>query len=392
MLTVGLTGGIGAGKSSVAARLVALGARLVDADRVAREVLEPGTAGLAAVVEAFGAGVLRPDGSLDRERLGSLVFADEASRRRLNAIVHPLVARRSAEITTGAPPEAIVVHDVPLLTENGLAPSYHLVVVVEAPVPARITRLAGRGLAEAEVRARIASQATDEQRRAVADVLLDNSGSVEELAAQIDALWVQRIAPYASNLRDRRISDRPRVVLVASDPAWPRAYSRIAGRLRQVTGDLRCDHIGSTAVPGLAAKDVIDVQLSVDSLDRADQLRPVLEEAGFPAVLAVRSDHPQPVAPDPAGWGKRLHGAADPGRPAHIHLRVPGSPGWRYPLLFRDWLRAVPGEARAYEAEKVRLAAGSPLRGNYADAKQPWFDAAGARAGDWAARVGWEPH
>ncbi|MDQ6874432.1 MAG: dephospho-CoA kinase [Actinomycetota bacterium] len=392
MLTVGLTGGIGAGKSSVATRLAAHGALVVDADRLAREVLERGTRGLAAVVDVFGAGILRADGSLDRERLGSLVFADEAARRRLNSIVHPLVGRRSAELVASAPPNSVVVHDVPLLTENGLAANYYLVVVVEAPLQARVERLAGRGLAEGDVRARVASQATDDQRRAAADVLLDNSGSAGELDAQVDDLWVARIAPYADNVRDRRTSDRPRVVLVASDLAWPQAYSRIAGRIRQVCGDLRCDHIGSTAVPGLAAKDVIDVQVSVASLDHADQLRPVLEEAGYPAVPAVRADSPQQFAPDPALWGKRLHGAADPGRPAHLHLRVPGSPGWRYPLLFRDWLRGVPAEARAYEAEKRRLAANYPLRENYTDAKQPWFDAAAERMRDWAEGTGWEPH
>ncbi|HEY3481670.1 MAG TPA: dephospho-CoA kinase, partial [Streptomyces sp.] len=129
MLTVGLTGGIGAGKSEVARLLASYGAILVDSDRIAREVVEPGTEGLAAVVAEFGTAVLAADGSLDRPRLGAIVFADEDRRRALNAIVHPLVGARSAELQKAAGPDDIVLHDVPLLTENGLAPYYDVVVV-----------------------------------------------------------------------------------------------------------------------------------------------------------------------------------------------------------------------------------------------------------------------
>ena len=138
MLRVGLTGGIGSGKSEVSRRLVALGAVLIDADAIAREVVEPGTPGLAAVVAEFGEGVLRADGTLDRERLGSIVFADEAKLKRLNAIMHPLVGERTKELVEAAPPDAIVVHDVPLLTENDLAAAYDLVVVVDAPVEEQV--------------------------------------------------------------------------------------------------------------------------------------------------------------------------------------------------------------------------------------------------------------
>jgi dephospho-CoA kinase len=192
VLKVGLTGGIGSGKSEVSRRLVSLGAVLVDADAVAREVVEPGTPGLAAIVEEFGEEILLADGGLDRDKLGSIVFADEASRRRLHAIVHPLVGRRAQELVDAAPPGAIVVHDVPLLTENDLAGLYDLVVVVDAPVEEQVRRLTTRrGMTEEAARARIAAQATRERRRAVADRVIDNSGTLETLNAQVDDLWAE---------------------------------------------------------------------------------------------------------------------------------------------------------------------------------------------------------
>jgi dephospho-CoA kinase len=192
VLRVGLTGGIGSGKSEVARRLVAHGAVLIDADLVAREVVEPGTAGLAAVVAEFGDDVLLPDGSLDRERLGSIVFADAARRAALNAIVHPLVGERVRELSAVAPPGSVVIYDVPLLTENNLAGAYDTVVVVDAPVKLQVARLVGaRGLTEEAARARIAAQATREQRRAIADHVIDNSGTLDELSAQVDALWAE---------------------------------------------------------------------------------------------------------------------------------------------------------------------------------------------------------
>ncbi|WP_448608036.1 dephospho-CoA kinase [Geodermatophilus sp. URMC 60] len=195
MLRIGLTGGIGSGKSTVAGLLAARGARIVDADRIAREVVEPGTPGLEAVVAAFGPGVLAPDGALDRPALAAVVFADPDARRRLDGIVHPLVRARAAELVAATPPDAVVVQDVPLLVETGQAGSYDLVLVVEADPGTRVRRLVGRGLSEDDARARIAAQATDEQRRAVADVVLDNSGTVEELEAQVERFWAERVAP-----------------------------------------------------------------------------------------------------------------------------------------------------------------------------------------------------
>lgn len=192
MLTVGLTGGIGAGKSEVARLLVSYGAILVDADRIAREVVEPGTAGLAAVVAEFGPGVLAPDGSLDRPRLGAIVFADEERRRALNAIVHPLVGARSAELQQGAGPGDIVLHDVPLLTENGLAPRYDLVVVVDAEPDTQLERLVRlRGMTPDEARARMAAQARRADRLAVADLVIDNNGPLEALEPQVKAVWTE---------------------------------------------------------------------------------------------------------------------------------------------------------------------------------------------------------
>lgn len=190
MLTVGLTGGIGAGKSEVARLLASYGAVLVDADRIAREVVEPGTEGLAAVVAEFGPGILAEDGSLDRPKLGAIVFADENRRKALNAIVHPLVGRRSAELQRAAGPDAIVVHDVPLLAENGLASLYDVVVVVDAAPATRLDRLVRlRGMTEQEARSRMAAQATREQRLAVADLVIRNDGPLAGLEPQVRAVW-----------------------------------------------------------------------------------------------------------------------------------------------------------------------------------------------------------
>ncbi len=190
MLKVGLTGGIGAGKSEVSRLLAGYGAIVVDADRIAREVVEPGTPGLAAVVAAFGESVLTAQGRLDRPKLGSIVFADPAKLQTLNAIVHPLVGARSAELEAAAGADAIVVHDVPLLAENGLAPLYDLVVVVDASPDTQLTRLTAlRGMAEAEARARMAAQATREQRLAVATLVIDNDGPLEALEPQVRKVW-----------------------------------------------------------------------------------------------------------------------------------------------------------------------------------------------------------
>ena len=195
-MQIGLTGGIGAGKTAVAQRFAELGALVVDADALAREVVAAGTPGLAAVVGEFGPGVLRPDGGLNRAALGRLVFADEDRRARLNSIVHPLVRRRAAELVAAAPAGTVVVQDVPLLVETGQADRFDLVVVVEAPAELRAARLArDRGMSAEEARSRMAAQATDGQRRAVADVVLVNDGDLDRLRAEVDRVWRERVQP-----------------------------------------------------------------------------------------------------------------------------------------------------------------------------------------------------
>jgi dephospho-CoA kinase len=196
---IGLTGGIGSGKSTAAGRFAELGALVIDADALAREVVEPGTEGLAAVVAEFGEQVLDGAGRLDRPALARVVFGDDAARGRLNAILHPRIRARAAELIAAAPPGTVVVQDVPLLVETGQSGPYDLVVVVEAPDELRVRRLGrDRGMPAEEVRARMAAQATDEQRRAAADVVLVNDGTPEDLRAKVDALWTERIASAPS--------------------------------------------------------------------------------------------------------------------------------------------------------------------------------------------------
>lgn len=163
---------------------------LIDADRIAREVVAPGTAGLTAVVETFGEAVLAPDGSLDRPRLGSIVFADPERLAALNAIVHPLVGARSRELENAAAEDSVVIHDVPLLAENGLAPLYDLVVVVDAAPETQLDRLVRlRGMTEEDARARMAAQATREKRLEIADIVIDNDVPLEDLRRRVRDVW-----------------------------------------------------------------------------------------------------------------------------------------------------------------------------------------------------------
>ncbi|TCO53048.1 dephospho-CoA kinase [Actinocrispum wychmicini] len=298
MLRVGLTGGIGSGKSTVAGRLAEHGAVLIDADKLAREVVEPGTPGLGQLVEAFGAGILAADGSLDRPKLAAVVFNDAEQRERLNNIVHPLVGMRTAELLQGAADDAVVVHDVPLLVEKNYAPMYHLVVIVDADVEKRVHRLTStRGMSEEDARARIAAQATEEQRRTVADVWLDNSSTTDEILRVADSLWADRLVPFEANVRLRR----PAVVdprTTGPDPTWPRQAARLIARITLVTG-LPATHVGPTA-DGVPAQDVIEVEVTVG--DNAEKVAEELSAAGFPG-------------------GDGVHHSADPGRPATIYLR-----------------------------------------------------------------------
>jgi dephospho-CoA kinase len=380
MLRVGLSGGIGSGKSTVAGRFAEHGAVVIDADRLAREVVEPGTDGLREVVEAFGADVLGPDGALDRPALAAKVFGDERALATLNGITHPRIAARTGELIAAAPEGAIIVHDVPLLVEKDMAPLYHLVVIVHADLDQRLVRLRDRGLPEDDARRRIAAQADDERRRAVADVWLDNSGTPDLVLAQVDALWADRLVRYESNVRLRRYASGAPVV-VPYDATWPAQAARVAARIRLAAGGRAVEHIGSTSVPGLAAKDVLDFQLGVRSLDEAAELEEALAQAGFPS-LGVAEDTVRHEGDAPEDWHKRLHAGADPGRRVNLHVRVEGGPAWTWAIRFRDWLRADAAAREEYAALKLELARAH--RGDadgfaYAESKEPWMAAATAR-------------
>lgn len=191
MLKVGLTGGIGSGKSAVARLLAEHGAPIIDADALAREVVAPGTPGLAEIVAAFGDEVLLPDGSLDRPALGRIVFADPEQRRRLEKITHPLIGEETFRRMEAYADHPVVVHDVPLLAEGRMEGLYDCVIVVEAPREIRLERLEQRGLPRTEAEGRMATQATDEQRRAIATYVIDNGGTLGDLRRQVDQVWTK---------------------------------------------------------------------------------------------------------------------------------------------------------------------------------------------------------
>lgn len=270
----------------------------VDADKIAREVVEPGTPGLAQLVDAFGTDILDAEGSLDRPALAAKAFVDDESRTRLNSIVHPLVGARTQELVEAAPADAIVIQDIPLLVENNMAPFFHLVVIVHADAELRVQRLTEvRGMPESDARARIAAQATEEQRRAVADAWLDNSGTPAELAAASAALWEERLAPYEANVRARRAAE-PDAKLVAADPSPETVATRLTNRLWALAGDKAVTIDTSPGVEPLA--------LTIRTVDDAARvaLAERLPDGGF-----VLSD-------------AATYLSADPGRPARVTLDV----------------------------------------------------------------------
>jgi dephospho-CoA kinase len=403
MLRVGLTGGIGSGKSTVAQRFRELGAVVIDADRLAREVVARDSAGLAAIRRRFGDPVLAPDGSLDRVALGTVVFADPQARKDLEAITHPLIGARTRALMEAAEPEKIVVHDVPLLVELDMAAGYHLTVVVGADNYIRIARLTGgRGLTEAEAEVRIAAQASDRARRATADAWLDNNGTVDGLLAQVDELWQDRIVGFNDNLMSGSACSMPdALALVAYDDSWPTAAARLVGRITMALGDraVAVEHIGSTSIPGLTAVDVLDFQVGVRVLADADGpgFVQALAGKGFPRDEGVdRESRPVPGwagHEDEAGardpWRERAHGNADPGRMVRLHVRQTDDPAWRNALLLRDWLRAQAGEREAYGRLKSQLAQTSTTSAEYVAAKGVWWEKASAQAEAWARHTGW---
>lgn len=390
MLRIGLTGGIAAGKSTVAAAWRELGAVVIDADTIARDVVAAGSPGLAAVVGEFGGQLLRADGTLDRAALGRVVFSDDGARARLNAITHPLIAARTRELMRAVGPDRIIVHDVPLLVENHLGPAYHLVAVVHAEAAERVARLVRlRGMAEGEAWARVRAQADDTQRRRAADVWLDSGPGLDHLRDEVARLWTGRLEPFDAQLRARTRAPRGPARVVPYRPEWPDDAQRLAERIRHhaADGGLPVEHIGSTAVPGLAAKDVVDLQVGVPDLAAADRLRPALERAGFAKVSGLTRDNPHPaVNPAPGAWKKAFHASCDPGRPVNVHVREIGGPGWHSALLIRDWLRAVPAAREEYAELKVALAVGGISAAEYSEAKEPWVAAAVPRALAWRAQ------
>ncbi|MFM6849710.1 MAG: dephospho-CoA kinase [Terrabacter sp.] len=401
MLRVGVTGGIGSGKSTVSRRLAELGAHLVDADAVAREVVQPGQPTLDAIRKRFGDTVIRPDGSLDRAGLAAVVFADADELAALDAITGPAIVARAAELRAAAPADAVSVYDMPLLVERGLWVHEHLSIVVEADVETRVGRLVEhRGLGEGDARRRIAAQATDAQRRAVADVVLANHGTPEQLALAVDALWEQRLVPYVANLssgtrarRPDRAADCVVEPLADWEPRAERVVARLAAALASSGVVTEVSHVGSTSVPGLLAKDVIDVQVGVHHLadvDRED-VRRAVTGAGYVFAHGNHTDTPHPTGAAPEQWSKRFLDGCDPGNHVHVHVREHGSAGWRFALLFRDWLRHEPAERDAYAAEKRRLLERHTTTSDYVVAKEPWFEQAWHRANAWAERTGWQP-
>ncbi|MET9230497.1 dephospho-CoA kinase [Lentzea sp. NPDC003310] len=369
MLRVGLTGGIGSGKSTIARLLADNGAVVIDADKLAREVLEPGTDGLAEVVKAFGEDVLHEDGTLNRAALAAKAFATEEARQTLNGITHPRIGALTGQRMAEAAEDAIVVHDIPLLVERDMAAVYHLVIVVHADPATRLERLVtSRGMDRRDAENRIAAQATDEQRRAVADVWLDNSGEVPD----VTALW-DRLVGFEKNVRTRSYASSSPIV-VPYDERWPAQARRLARRISLAAGGRHVEHIGSTAVPGLAAKDVLDFQLAVEDMEAADDLREALAQAGFPYV------GPYEDTPHGEGvWDKRLHAGADPGRRVNLHLRVEGAANWRWAADFRDWLRHDVAAREEYANLKLELSqrfVGDAGAFAYGEAKEPWMEAA----------------
>lgn len=399
MLRVGLTGGIGSGKSTVSRRLAELGAVVVDADVIAREVVEPGEAALELIRARFGHGVFDAKGALDRPALGRVVFGDPEALTALEGITHPAIWERTAQKFAAARESGtrVGVHDMPLLVEKRMAGEYHLVVVVDTDEEERVRRLVElRGMPEDEARSRIAAQATDDQRRAVADVLLDNNGPPEDLVVAVDRLWEERLDPFAANVgAGRRREREPVITLRRPDPTWPVRAERQLARIDRAVGGraVSLEHIGSTSVPGLVAKDVLDLQLGVASLAEADEPSFVeaLTTAGFPRVEGVVADTPRVDGVTSHVWPKRFHGNSDPAVAVHLHVREVGSPGWRWALVFRDWLRSDPAAREEYTAVKREIESRGVSMEEYAGAKEPWFDAVHPRVEAWAARTGWTP-
>ncbi|GAA4285456.1 dephospho-CoA kinase [Brevibacterium daeguense] len=342
MLRIGLTGGIGAGKSTVAQLFRDHGAAVIDADVIAREVVEPGSPALSQLAEAFGVDVVAPDGTLQRTRLAEIAFADPDSTARLNGIMHPAIRQRTEYWYERYADRQVVVHDVPLLVENGMSRIYHLAVLVDVSAETRIERLTtSRGMDEADARRRIAAQASDQQRYEACDVVLDNHGSPADLAAAFEQVWSGRISPFAENLDGRC----PAAAGGCGLPEHPVSAVHRAGRTRErIETWLRlggCEQVpvellpaapapdrsvrgsaeptGAEQAPGAEAPTVICVRAERDQLPA---VQGALSAAGFPAADRSASG----ADPAPGDSGHRAEGAehrsADPCNPARVLVTV----------------------------------------------------------------------
>ena len=210
----------------------------------------------------------------------------------------------------------------------------------------------------------------------------------------MDALWANRLVPFERNTRLGQGGPRGGPALVDPRPQWAVDGRRLAARVSRAAAGARVDHIGSTAIPGMPAKDVLDLQLTVESLEIADDWAKALAAAGFPRLAGFEQDTPHPPGADPDPWRKRLHGNADPGQSLNLHVRVKDAPNWRWALLFRDWLTAEPAVAQEYLAVKRSAAAEHALdatAANYAEGKEPWLAGVYDRGLAWARATGWSP-
>ncbi len=333
MLRIGLTGGIAAGKSVVARRMEVLGAVLVDSDVLARNVVEPGSEGLREVVAAFGPGILTPDESLDRGALGRLIFGDPTARERLNSIVHPRVRAAAAELVSTSAEDSIVVEDIPLLVETGQAPRFHVVVVVDAADELRVQRMVEhRGMDRRDAEQRIAAQAGREERLEQADAILVNDRSPAELLAATDALWHERLLPFAANLA----AGRPATGPAKSGPTGGSALAGTVGLAGRVQAKVAAALAGGAPVQVEQLDDraqyddvaAAALRLTVSNDSDLGAVSDAVGAAGFPRVsgtAAVPPDHPVGgTAGASAGGAPRegwtIHRGADPATTVTLYL------------------------------------------------------------------------
>lgn len=378
MLRIGLTGGIGAGKSTIAEEFRERGIPVIDADEIAREIVEPGEPALESLLSEFGEQVLHPDGTLNRGGLAVAAFSDPQSTAKLNAIMHPAIVERTREHYERHAHASIVVHDVPLLVENSMTRQYHLAVLVDTPADIRLKRLVdSRGMDPADAQKRISAQAGDAERLAACDVVIDNSGTPESAQAAFAEVFEKRIQPFADNLAAGRTAERSGVQLVPAGEQHARAAQRLSSRMSHALAeaglsDAEVEHIGSTSVPGLLAKDIIDLQVLTTTEAEWDAAAEALTAAGYPQHHVDAFDDW-----DDAGHvAKRFHRNADPGQPVNVHVRTRGSLSARFAAHFAQRLRTDAALRADYEGTKKRLAEqliDDRSTSRYIEAKEPFF-------------------